>query len=270
MISKTHQLPSFYDYASAVKYFDSVPQPRSDKWNPDQRPLDDARKLHYRIERDPDVVSVVLYATPIVTWLKDGTVILDLTYDSDLTRNFARRFLPLQTYNYRNGGRSTRCLRYEGMWYTCDRPFKFINECNEHGVFNLRLISTPKKPLKRRLKSEMRPELNRVLKPFVRWVRDMWALCGNTGAHPFLGDKYDTDFYTLDLRALLGYATHPDVTDEARLATYAKVAKEVIPRAYAAAFGINYSMMHAEVVLSSVRARVYKQADAYEWVPYDE
>lgn len=61
----THLLPTISNYTQARKYWDKTKKPRTAKWADNQRPLKDARSLHYRIETDnPDqYFDICLYGT---------------------------------------------------------------------------------------------------------------------------------------------------------------------------------------------------------------
>lgn len=61
----THLLPTISNYSNARKHWGLTKKPRSGKWADNQRPLKDARSVHYRMESyDADTyIDIVLYGT---------------------------------------------------------------------------------------------------------------------------------------------------------------------------------------------------------------
>ena len=76
MLSNTNGCARIESYEAAERYFNATQQPRSKHWSDWQRPLDDARKYHYRLEQRTNSYEVVLYHTTMATYHKpepDGT-----------------------------------------------------------------------------------------------------------------------------------------------------------------------------------------------------
>jgi hypothetical protein len=75
-----------HSYAAAHEYFEATPRSRGAAWSENERPLDDARKRHYRVRRGPLAIyyDVVLYSTVMARYYApvDGNYRVCYTHDS--------------------------------------------------------------------------------------------------------------------------------------------------------------------------------------------
>lgn len=81
---------SIYNYEMAERHFNREPAPRGKAWYTNQRPLDDARKWHYRLEKHDDgaYYDVCLYHTVMARFHRpepDGTFRVQYEGDSRST-----------------------------------------------------------------------------------------------------------------------------------------------------------------------------------------
>ncbi len=98
--TSVHNLSSCSTYEAAHKRFEKTKRPISrgvQKWGPGERPLDDAKKWHYRIERGTDAsyYDVCLYQTVMARFHKpeaDGSYCCEYTADeSPMSKQFMWR-----------------------------------------------------------------------------------------------------------------------------------------------------------------------------------
>lgn len=75
---------SIYKWEQAHKHFTETPQPRGTDWDDNERPLDNARKHHYRLVRGENFYDVYLYSTPMARYHKPegGTRVVEYNFDS--------------------------------------------------------------------------------------------------------------------------------------------------------------------------------------------
>lgn len=83
-------------YEAALAHWERMPRPRGAKWEPHQRPLDDARKHHYRLEMGAsgEYFDAVLYRTIMMRVhkpLHDGRQVQYTHWDSTTSNNFLWR-----------------------------------------------------------------------------------------------------------------------------------------------------------------------------------
>ena len=79
---------SIRDYESAVRHFERTPKPKGTAWSDHTRPLNDARKWHYRLERHDGYYDVCLYHTTMARYHKpqpDGSYQVNYSWDSRTT-----------------------------------------------------------------------------------------------------------------------------------------------------------------------------------------
>jgi hypothetical protein len=74
----------------------------------DVRPLGERRKKHHRITKiDDDTFACTLYHTDVVTYYRDGRVLISLgNWDTQTTRDFLHRCMPLGYNNFRANNRT--------------------------------------------------------------------------------------------------------------------------------------------------------------------
>lgn len=86
------------------RYYNTKPIRGSD----DVRPLGERRKKHHRITKiDDDTFACTLYHTDVVTYSRDGRVLVNLgNWDTQTTRDFLHRCMPLGYNNIRSNNRT--------------------------------------------------------------------------------------------------------------------------------------------------------------------
>lgn len=89
-------------YERALAHWERTPLPRGKYWEPHQRPLDDRRKPHYRLEigNDGEYYDVFLYNTVMARYHKptaDGWRVQYNYHNSNTSHNFMGRVLGLRT-----------------------------------------------------------------------------------------------------------------------------------------------------------------------------
>jgi len=122
--SNVHLLPSLYTYEDVKKYYEDTPPHRRKKWEHNQRGLDGQNKWHYRIEKhSDDEYWVCLYETPIVKWFGPERVIVDISYNTTLTFQFAHRYTQAlgSVYNHE----SKAVFEVDGIKWHAKTPFEF-------------------------------------------------------------------------------------------------------------------------------------------------
>jgi hypothetical protein len=105
-----------HSYEAAHKYFEVTPRSRAAAWSENERPLDDARKHHYRVRRGSlaSYYDVMLYRTPMARYYApatDGSYRVCYTHDSrSLSQQFMGRVLGIgRAQQYRD---TQGALRY--------------------------------------------------------------------------------------------------------------------------------------------------------------
>lgn len=254
--NKIYELPSCVDYAGAVGVYARAARPRSKNWPEGTRPLKDVRSLHYAVITDGDKVVFRLHKTNVVEWHGPTSLTLDSSYDSISTRQFADRFLP--------AGIKFERMKEEG-YVVNNHNNKFL--CGIHN-FQLRdgrweVVSPTIKPKHTVLDKDAAALVNEKLKDFLDWIRSIWAVAGNDGSHPWVGQEmrgYDDGRVTLDLLA-------PE--------DYAAVALRFIPRAphwnpATRLLTTNVNRVEADTLVKAIREHFYKQENCYIKIDYDQ
>ena len=238
-------------------YFTRTPKPRA--WKETERPLRNNRQRHYRLEKDGTTYKCMLYHTAVVTWLGDGAggtgaeFILDVGYDSSMTRNFFPNFIPSGIPDYLRIKFGKRALLWKGMYYDIGEPFHFnMRDNNWELVSNHKLITRPV------LDKEKVKELRPLLTPFAQYVRGLWGIAG--GENPYAGDERE------------GYPDKRETFTALVREDFAKVIKLHMPYAWIGGpLGrATYKQISAEKLIRAVREEVCVHADAYVWKPYNE
>lgn len=177
----TRALPYCRSYEEAKKLFDKTPQPRGKDWCDWQRPLDDARKWHYRIERrgnpqaEPAYFDICLFQQVMARYYKpeaDGT--RRVLYSSDdrqtshgfmhdvlqvstgwedwFTPDDRKVFVPLWTSNsiYDEGERFCADLRFDAEGRL------LVERSNHTGVYR-KLASADDKATRKAIREAVQP-----------------------------------------------------------------------------------------------------------------
>lgn len=108
------RVPRIQDYATALKLHDNIKPLRGR--SPEIKPLGDRRDADtYRIRKDGDAVELVLYKTPVITFMPDGEVTLFVdSYNTVSTHQFISHVLGVNA----SGVRRTTVLTINNMKYT--------------------------------------------------------------------------------------------------------------------------------------------------------
>ena len=108
------RVPRIQDYATALKLHDNIKPLRGR--SPEIKPLGDRRDADtYHIRKDGDSVELVLYLTPVITFMPDGEVVLFVDgYNTVATHQFIQQVLGISA----SGVRRTTVLTINNMKYT--------------------------------------------------------------------------------------------------------------------------------------------------------
>ena len=230
-------------------YFNHKPKPRA--WKENERPLRNNRQEHYRLARDGTEYKCMLYRTSVVTWINNEEFILNIGYDSNMTRNFFPNFIPSVIPNYLHVKFGKSALLWEGMYYDIGKPFHFKRQTPP----NWELISTHELITRQVLDKQKIKELRPLLTPFAQYVNGLWGIAG--GECPYVGDEKE------------GCATL-NMTYEALVREdYTTVIKLKMPTTWQMGKCV-YEPISADNLIRIVREAVYRHTDAYVWKPYNE
>ena len=185
-----YKLPRIADYAAAKKRFDGTAQPRAVFWNTFQRPLDDAKAHHKRIQFDPSnqAYELVLYRTPLVTYYPDDTVAVRPD-SSKMSRDFLYATLPLGLSVISHAGETMVVARtLEGpAWYSVAVGALYFERCGNH---LWQLTSPADQRIRERMCLKRAALVRKATKPFLDWVQTARALCGEPNTKSFEVPKY--------------------------------------------------------------------------------
>jgi hypothetical protein len=250
------QLCTLHSYHYAKDWFEKVFKPRS--WPDNERPLKDSRSTHFALRplkdnrsthfalrKVGDTYECRLYRTAVVTWVNDNECILNSSHDSVSTRAFADRYLPAgdaRTYNGQN------VYYLNGAYYKADKPIR-IYRGEGHGWT---VEAGLEKATRKVLDPDKSYEINRRLKPFAQWARAMWAISGEPGYHPWVGQE------TIVSPFRYGSLAIEQIVPE----NYEALVKSVAPHIM-----LKYIKCDVDVVLKRIRTRL--QTGAYIGIPYD-
>jgi hypothetical protein len=108
------RVPKIQDYATALKLHDNIKPLRGR--SPEIKPLGDRRDADtYHIRKDGDAVELVLYKTPVITFMPDGEVTLFVdSYNTVSTHQFLSHVLGISA----SGVRRTTVLTINNSKYT--------------------------------------------------------------------------------------------------------------------------------------------------------
>ena len=246
--SSIHTLPSCHDYVGAARTYTcalSANPKIKPMWPEGTRPLDDYRKTHYAVIKDGDKYAFRLYNTHIVTW-GPTTCEIDITYDSASTHDFARHYAPAGISFPKYRGQQCICTR-DGLMNHSSRVVL-------HQVgYEWRFVSEVRKPTKKVLVPDIRWQVEKELKPLLDYIRAIWAISGNTGYHPWVGqpvDKEDANGTALE-RAVKG-----------AILTSRRYLHHVYPPHV-------YPPVTASILIAEIRKKAFEDAKAYIDIPYD-
>lgn len=239
-------------------YFNRTPKPRS--WKENERPLRNNRQWHYRLEKDGTAYKCMLYHTPVVTWVSDEEFILNVGYDSMMTKNFFPNFIPSGIPDYLRSKFGKRALKWKEMYYDIGESFHF-KKTNEtpaslaaspaQGAGDWELVSNHELITRQVLDKEKVKELRPLFIPFSQYVRGLWGIAG--GENPYKGDERE------------GYPDVRETFAALREEEYTTVIKLNLPCRWK-----TYVPISAEKLIRIVREEVYRHTDAYVWKPYNE
>jgi hypothetical protein len=108
------RVPRVHDYKTALKLHDNIKPLRGR--SPEIKPLGDRRDADtYHIRKDGDAVELVLYKTPVITFMPDGEVMLFVdSYNTVSTHQFIQQVLGIGA----SGVRRTTVLTINNSKYT--------------------------------------------------------------------------------------------------------------------------------------------------------
>lgn len=193
---------SAHDYAMAQDRWHKTPRPRGAKWEPNERPLDNNRKHHYRlVQGDGEAhYDAVLYSTVMARYHKptaEGRRVQYNYYPSTTSHNFMWRVLGLHTHTAgvlrlrTTGGRDVTVpigtgSRFDGvfgadLWFTDTGVIDVSRSDHE-------LVSIPKytdefKAWRRDVCEGFRP-LTDILEFCAEEVRQGWQEPASSWRHP--------------------------------------------------------------------------------------
>ena len=108
------RVPKIHDYATALKLHDNIKPLRGR--SPEIKPLGNRRDADtYHIRKDGDAIELVLYKTPVITFMPDGEVVLFVdSYNTVSTHQFLSHVLGISA----SGVRRTTVLTINNSKYT--------------------------------------------------------------------------------------------------------------------------------------------------------
>lgn len=109
MFGMKNDLVTFRNYAAAQRHFENTAPIRGRDKDYDGVPLAQDRRAHrsYYLLRRGNLYQAYLHRTPVVTYMKSGEIEVDVSYNSQLTNNFANRYVPMGVYFSTCRGRLT-------------------------------------------------------------------------------------------------------------------------------------------------------------------
>ena len=237
------QLCTLHSYHYAKDWFEKVFKPRS--WPDNERPLKDNRSIHFALRKVGDTYECRLHRTAVVTWVNANECILDSSYDSKSTCAFAGRYVPEGrplSYNGQNA------FQLHGTYFSAKKPIRLKKEGGVHWC----VVGEVEKCMRKVLCPDAVYEINKAFKPFAQWARAMWAISGEPGYHPWVGqEKIFSPFRYGSLQV-------EQIVPE----NYEALVKDATPDIM-----LKYAKCDVDVVLKQVRTRL--QNSAYIDIPYD-
>lgn len=208
---------SAHDYAMAQDRWHKTPRPRGAKWEPNERPLDNNRKHHYRlVQGDGEAhYDAVLYSTVMARYHKptaEGRRVQYNYYPSTTSHNFMWRVLGLHTHTAgvlrlrTTGGRDVTVPighRRHGvgadLWYV-DKDIIDVSR-SDHAPVEIPKYTDEFKAWRRSVRDGLKP-LTDILEFCAEEVRQGWEPDDGCGRHPGRLDNLSDrvrEFYTLRL-----------------------------------------------------------------------
>jgi len=246
-------------YVGAVHIHTNAEVPRNKtNWPEGTRPLTHTRQTHYAVRREHNTIFFRLYKTDVVVWHGPTTVTLDSSYDNTATRQFADRFLPseIDIVPFREEGHVV------SLGYRDQTPQLFLRGVHtfERDGLVWEVVSPTIKPKHKVVNPNVAKELNKEMAPFIEWVKGIWAISGNDGHHPWVGQPHTGSMSRTGVFAYL-------VSDDP-CAWDAAVCK-FLPTGWSPV-GMCYKPIRVDALLAAIRKRVYEDEDAYIKVDYDQ
>ena len=177
MFSIMKDIPCIHSYEQALKKWESTTPIRGRAV--DTRPLSRRNKTHMLIEKTTydalDAVACRLYNTNVVTFVCDGRVIIDNTWPSSSTNQFASRILPNAWMQQRDGRVWLKTL--SGAWLVGD---ELELKKDEHGRWT---PTTTHEHYIHKLDRKKWAEVSAVFKPFMKHAMDVAKLLSGEGGY---------------------------------------------------------------------------------------
>ncbi len=176
--------PRIGGYVEAEAFFNGASAVRSSTWTSDERPLgrrvDHNKRIVRRIMRreshDAYVYELVLYNTPLVTYMPDGEVLI-VRHDAKLSRSFLNAVLPagLRTVSHRNTTMVCASTPDGPAWYLGGfAALRFTPHVHNQWQLN----SAPQTRYRQQLCLKRAAQIRKAAKPFLDWVAAHRALLG--------------------------------------------------------------------------------------------
>lgn len=253
--AKVYQLPSCNTYEGAVRIFERAASKPTPNWPVGKRPLGERRQTQYAVIRDGNKIVFRLHQTNVVEWYGPTSMRLDSSWDSPLTRAFADNFIPsgIRFRPYRGEG---AVLLYDTDKMMCRGTHLFTKDYD--GVWR---PDTARKPKRTVVDKDQAAMVNEKLKDFVEWAKALWAVSGDDGHHPWVGQRqplrYGAPNFPLEFTA----DNYEDVVKN-YIRVNSKWTKED---------GIVFLYRPTDIdeVLRSVRVAAYKAENCYIRIDYD-
>ena len=177
-------LPSCNTYEGALRIYAKAASKPTPNWPLGKRPLGERRQTQYAVIREGSKVVFRLHQTNVVEWYGPTSMMLDSSWDSRLTRDFADNFIPagIGFYRYREEG---YVLKYNIDKMMCRGTHIFKRQDN--GVWLPEGNIT--KPRRTVVDKDQAAMVNEKLRDFVEWAKALWAVSGSDGHHPWVGQE---------------------------------------------------------------------------------
>lgn len=254
--SSVRYLPSCNTYEGAVRIFERAARKPTPNWPLGKRPLGERRQTQYAVIREGSKVVFRLHQTNVVEWYGPTSMMLDSSWDSRLTRDFADNFIPagIRFRRYQDEG---YVLTYDTDKMMCRGTHIFKRQDN--GVWLPEGNIT--KPRRTVVDKDQAAMVNEKLRDFVEWAKALWAVSGSDGHHPWV--NLPTDAYT-PTKMVPREFTPEQYETVVRCHLHRKaVWKQGEGITY------RYQPMQIDAVLRSVRVAAYKLHDGYIKIDYD-
>ena len=240
-----YNLPSCNDYKGASVVYSralSLYPKINGSWPKGTRPLDDYRKQHYAVIKDDDAYRFRLYKTDVVVWRGPTTCEIDIAYDSQSTHSFAWKYAPAGISFPKYKGQQCICTRDGVMNHSSRVTLELVG-------YDWRFSSPVTKPTRKVLNPDIRWRVEQELKPLLDYIRAIWAVSGNNGHHPWVGQPV--------VRS---------VEDET---PFERDIKNALIRCANMKYGC-YNTVSLDLIIGNIRKEQYKLANAYMQIDYDQ